>query len=111
MISAEIIVFGILFSLIAVFGNRANTIGLVALIVFILNIDSQVGNYPHWQQALYFSLGGVWYAILSLILYSLRPYRPIQQLLGECLMEIAITCKQRLCSMKKKSMKIKSTMS
>ena len=89
LIGAEIIVFGILFSLIAVFGNRANTIGLVALIVFILNIDSQVGNYPHWQQALYFCIGGVWYAILSLILYSLRPYRLIQQLLGECLMEIS----------------------
>jgi uncharacterized membrane protein (TIGR01666 family) len=89
MIGVEIIVFGIFFSLIAVYGNRANSIGLIALLVFILNIDSPAGNQPLWQQAFYFTIGGVWYAILSLTLYTLRPYRLIQQLLGECLMEIA----------------------
>src|SRR5215213_9537538 len=39
MIGVEIMVLGLFLSLIAVYGNRTNTIGLVALIVFILNID------------------------------------------------------------------------
>ena len=89
MIGVEIIVFGLFFSLIAVYGNRANTIGLIALIAFILNIDATQGTQPLLQQTLHITIGGVWYTLLSLTLYTLRPYRPIQQLLGECLMETA----------------------
>jgi uncharacterized membrane protein (TIGR01666 family) len=95
MIGMEIIIFGIFFSLIAVYGNRANTIGLIALIVFILNIDADQGRQPLLQQAAYITIGGIWYALLSLVLYTLRPYRPIQQLLGECLMETAAYLRMR----------------
>lgn len=94
MIGVEIIVLGILFSLIAVYGNRANTIGLIGLIVFILNIDPSMHSRP-LQHGLYLTIGGAWYALLSLTLYTLRPYRPIQQLLGECLMETAIYLRTR----------------
>ncbi len=88
LIIVELIVFGLIFSLIGVFGNRSNSIGLIALLVFILNVDlPRVQN--HLEQAAYFLAGGLWYALLSLVLYTLRPYRPIQQMLGECLMEIA----------------------
>ena len=88
LILPEIIVFGFTFSIIGVFGNRATSIGIVALLVFILNIDfSNDSNVL--RQALFFVAGGAWYAVLSLALYNIRPYRPIEQLLGECLMEIA----------------------
>ncbi|WP_276481686.1 FUSC family protein [Paraflavitalea pollutisoli] len=88
-ISAEIIIFGLLFSLVGVYGNRVNAIGLIALLVFIFNVDSHLASANIWRDALWFSVGGIWYAILSLTLYSLRPYKPIQQLLGENLMGIA----------------------
>lgn len=94
MIGVEIIVLGFFFSLIAVYGNRANTIGLVALIVFILNMDPTQHLKP-LQQGLYLTIGGAWYALLSLLLYTLRPYRLIQQLLGECLMETAVFLRTR----------------
>ncbi|HEY0676961.1 MAG TPA: FUSC family membrane protein [Chitinophagaceae bacterium] len=94
MISIEIVLFGLFFSLIAVYGNRANTIGLIALIVFILNIDSTQNPEPLWH-GLFITIGGVWYALLSLALHTLRPYRPIQQLLGECLMETGIYLRTR----------------
>ncbi|MGB8193853.1 MAG: FUSC family membrane protein, partial [Chitinophagaceae bacterium] len=94
MIGIEIAVFGLLFSLIAVYGNRANTLGLMALIVFILNIDS-TATQPLLKQVLYITIGGTWYALLSLALHTLRPYRPIQQLLGELLMETAIFLRTR----------------
>jgi uncharacterized membrane protein (TIGR01666 family) len=94
MIGVEIILFGIFFSLIAIYGNRANSIGLIALIVFILNIDAS-NQQPVLQQALYITIGGAWYAVLSLSLHTLRPYRPIQQLLGELLMETAVYLRTR----------------
>jgi uncharacterized membrane protein (TIGR01666 family) len=89
LIGVEIIAFGMLFSLAGVYGNRVNSIGLIALLVFIFNIDSHLASSNIWRDAAWFTIGGVWYALLSLTLYTLRPYKPIQQLLGESLMEIA----------------------
>jgi uncharacterized membrane protein YccC len=89
MIGVEIIVLGMLFSLIAIYGNRANTIGLMALVVFILNIDPSLHSKP-LQHGLHLAIGGAWYALLSLTLYTIRPYRPIPQWLGECLMDTAM---------------------
>jgi uncharacterized membrane protein (TIGR01666 family) len=94
MIGVEIIVFGIFFSLIGIYGNRATSIGLIALIVFILNIDSSLHQEP-LQRGWQIAAGGVWYALMSLALHTLRPYRPIQQLLGECLMETAVYLRTR----------------
>ncbi|MEP7257399.1 MAG: FUSC family membrane protein [Flavitalea sp.] len=87
LIGIEIIFFGIFLSLIGVYGLRASSLGLVALIVFILNVDSSFGSADIIQRAVNYVIGGVWYALLSLSLYSLRPYKPVQQLLGECLMK------------------------
>src|SRR5258706_2078423 len=40
-IAVAIIVFGMFFSLLGIYGNRANSIGLIAVLVFIFNIDSK----------------------------------------------------------------------
>ncbi len=94
LIGTEIILFGLFFSLAGVYGNRANSIGSIALLVFIFNIDAHLSPGGASMKdilinAAYFTAGGLWYAILSLVLHTLRPYKPIQQLLGECLMETA----------------------
>ncbi|WP_220399519.1 FUSC family membrane protein [Filimonas effusa] len=89
LIGFEIIVFGLFFTLIGIYGNRISSIGLIALLVFIFNIDSHLEDHSIWNDALLFTAGGVWYALLSLLLYSLRPFRLIQQLMGECLIDTA----------------------
>lgn len=101
LIGIEIIVFGILFSLIAIFGNRANSIGLIALIVFILHVDKNQPATHILLQGVFLVTGGLWYAALSLILYTLRPYRAVQQLLGECLMEMSAYFNRRALFYKK----------
>ncbi|MDB5229930.1 MAG: hypothetical protein JWN76_735 [Chitinophagaceae bacterium] len=88
LIAAEILIFGMAFSLLAVYGNRFNSVGIIALFTFIIHIESHGHLDFAVQQGLSFTYGGIWYAILSLTLTTLRPYKPIQQLLGECLMEI-----------------------
>ena len=41
LITIAIIIFAMFFSLIGIYGNRANSVGLIALVVFIFNIDSK----------------------------------------------------------------------
>lgn len=77
------------FSIIGVYGNRVNSIGVSALLIMVLNIDR---NYEGWDtmlNALYILAGGVWYMLLSLVLYGFRPYKLVQQALGDCIMSTA----------------------
>lgn len=84
----EIVVFGMFFSLVGVYGNRINSIGLIALLVFIFNIDDHLSGDKVLKTALIFSAGGIWYLFLFIILTKLRPYKLIQQLLGENFAEL-----------------------
>lgn len=89
LITLFIILFGMFFSLIGIYGNRANSVGLVALLVFIFNIDSKASFGSPWFNALLFTAGGACYFVMSLSLHRLRPYRYIQLQLGESLRSIA----------------------
>ncbi len=84
-----IILFGMFFSLIGIYGNRANSVGLIALLVFIFNIDSKASFGSVWFNGLLFTAGGACYFVMSLILHRLRPYRYIQLQLGESLRAIS----------------------
>src|SRR5204862_5540490 len=70
-----IVVFGMFFSLIGIYGVRANAVGLVALLVFIFNIDSKASFGSPWFNGLLFTAGGACYFLISLVLHRLRPYR------------------------------------
>jgi uncharacterized membrane protein (TIGR01666 family) len=85
----EIIVFGMFFSLIGVYGNRIISIGTIALYVFVFGFDTHHKGIFILYNALWFTAGGAWYLILAFSLYKLKPYKIIQQLLGENLAEIS----------------------
>ncbi|HWB25026.1 MAG TPA: FUSC family membrane protein [Chitinophagaceae bacterium] len=89
LIITEIVLFGMFFSLLGVYGSRANSIGLIALLVFIFNIDAHAGSRGVLKTALLFSGGGLLYTVIALLQNTLRPYKLIQQLLGECIIETA----------------------
>ena len=78
-----------LFSMIAVFGNRANSIGVSALLVMVLNIDRHHQGWEVMMNAAYILTGAVWYMLLSLLVYGFRPYKLAQQALGDCIMATA----------------------
>ncbi len=84
-----IVLFGMFFSLIGIYGTRANSVGLIALLVFIFNIDSKASFGSAWFNGLLFTAGGACYFVMSLILHRLRPYRYIQLQLGESLRAIS----------------------
>jgi len=79
-----VFVFCFIFSMMGVYGTRATSIGVNALLVMVLNIDRPQPGWESLVNALYILAGGVWYTALSLLLYSFRPYKLVQQALGEC---------------------------
>lgn len=89
LLAIELTLLGFFLSFIGIYGNRASSVGLIAIIVMVLNIDVHHAQERVIQDALFMLAGGVWYMLLSLILYSLRPYRLIQQALGECIISTA----------------------
>ncbi|HVZ55205.1 MAG TPA: FUSC family membrane protein [Chitinophagaceae bacterium] len=89
LLGLVIALFCFLFSLIAVYGSRAISVGVAALLVMVLNIDRSYRGWELLQHSLYILAGGLWYTGLSLLLYGFRPYRLLQQALGECIMGTA----------------------
>ncbi|HXB91087.1 MAG TPA: FUSC family membrane protein [Puia sp.] len=77
------------FSLIGIYGNRASSIGVNAMLVMVLNIDRSHQGWDILINAAYVFAGGAWYTILSLLLYSFRPYKLTQQALGDCIQATA----------------------
>lgn len=81
-----IIVFCFVFCMIGVFGARAISVGVAALLIMVLTIDRPMTGKELLFHVLYLAAGGMWYMLLSLILYSIRPYKLTQQALGECIL-------------------------
>ncbi len=77
------------FSIIAVYGSRVTSIGTAGLLVMVLSTNKPGYGWGILLNALYVSAGGLWYMILSLVLYHVRPYKLIQQALGDCIMSTA----------------------
>ena len=84
-----VVVFCFVFSLMSIYGNRASSIGVNALLVMVLNIDRHQQGWHILINAAYVLAGGVWYTVLSLLLYSFRPYKLVQQALGDCVQATA----------------------
>lgn len=80
-----VFIFCFVFSMMGIYGNRASSIGVNALLVMVLNIDRPHHGWESLINALYILAGGAWYTVLSLLLYSFRPYKLIQQALGDCI--------------------------
>ena len=79
-----------IFSMISVYGSRASSVGSAVLLVMVLSIDRRHGVDRYHTEVLYNALyilaGGVWYMLMSLLLYRVRPYKLAQQALGDCIL-------------------------
>ena len=81
--------FTFIFSMLYVYGNRAASIGVAALLVMTLGIGDIRPLNEMLLYAVYIFLGGCWYAALSLSLYRIMPYRLARQSLAECMYGLA----------------------
>ncbi len=75
------------FTMFAVFGARASSIGISVLLIMILRMDSVSPAKAVFIDSLLILAGGVWYMLLALLLYLVKPYRQAQRALGNCIHE------------------------
>jgi uncharacterized membrane protein (TIGR01666 family) len=85
----EITVFGFIFSLFTVYGNRAASVGSAALLSMVFMLGKDIAPDEIWLFAAMLAAGGLWYLIFSLAFFGIRPYRAAQQALGENIGDIA----------------------
>ncbi len=88
-LGAEILLFSFFFSMFAIYGSRATSVGTAALLIMILMIDRPMDATGVVRESILVLSGSVWYSIISLLASRLQPYRLAQQALGQCIHEIA----------------------
>lgn len=86
----ELLVFTFLFSMLAAYGPRAAAVGTTAMLIIFLNIEPPEGGHSIVEYSAFITLGSGWYALLSLSLTQVMPYRLAQQELAEAVREIAV---------------------
>ncbi|MBK0381044.1 FUSC family protein [Mucilaginibacter segetis] len=88
-LGSEIFLFSFLFSMLAVYGNRAASIGTSALLIMILMMDKEASPSQVPVISLIILSGGLWYMAFSLLFFRIRPYRAAQQTLAENIADIS----------------------
>lgn len=86
---------GFVFSMLTVYGVRSSAVGIAALLMIVLSLQSPPHGKDIWIHAGYTLAGGTWYMLYSLALYRLRPYKFIQQVLGDYIQDVAVYLRSR----------------
>lgn len=89
VLAAEILLFSFFFSMFAIWGNRAASVGTAALLIMILMLDRPLDTAGVLEESGLVLAGSIWYTIISLLVSQLRPYLLAKQALGQCIHEIA----------------------
>ncbi|HLW49532.1 MAG TPA: FUSC family membrane protein [Sphingobacteriaceae bacterium] len=90
LLLAGIIIISFSYSMFAVYGARAATIGAMGMLAMILNTDTLEGSLlTILEHTLYILIGGAWYLIMSVSVTQVRPFRLAQQELSESIHNVA----------------------
>ncbi|HVF98129.1 MAG TPA: FUSC family protein, partial [Flavisolibacter sp.] len=89
LLGIEVAAVTFFFSMFVVYGARATAVGNTAVLIMILTMDQPIERSGVLTHAGLILGGGLFYFLMSLLLYRLRPYRTAQRALGECIREIA----------------------
>lgn len=77
-------------SMLLVYGNRGGNIGTACMLVMVSILGENVEGAGHAiVNCLLILLGSVWYGFLALLLWQVRPYLSVQQILSECIIDTA----------------------
>ncbi|GAB4024299.1 FUSC family protein [Spirosoma koreense] len=85
----EVLLFSFFFSMFAIYGNRATSVGTAALLIMILMLDRPMDAKGVLLESGLVLAGSLWYSTISLLASGLQPYRLAQQALGQCIHEMA----------------------
>lgn len=77
------------FSMLGVFGARATSVGLAAILVLVLQSHYKYHGWEIFKNAFLLAAGSGWYLLLSMVLYTIWPYKLAQQALGDYILSCA----------------------
>ncbi|MCW3161555.1 FUSC family protein [Chryseobacterium oryctis] len=89
LVFAEIIVFGMFFSLIGVYGQRLAAVGSLSLVVLAIFIDGHLTGANILKSLLIFTSGCIWFLLIFLIVTTIQPYKLAGQMIGENYLQLA----------------------
>lgn len=88
-LGTEIVVLAFFFSMFTVYGNRAASVGTACLLIMILMMEKALKPDEILGYSATILAGSIWYTLLSITFFSIRPYRAAQQALGENILDVA----------------------
>jgi len=89
LVFTEIIVFGIFFSLIGVYGQRLAAVGSLSLVVLAIFIDGHLTGANIFKSLLIFASGCIWFLLIFLVVTTIQPYKLASQMIGENYLQLA----------------------
>ncbi|WP_394665064.1 FUSC family membrane protein [uncultured Chryseobacterium sp.] len=89
LVFAEIIIFGMFFSLIGVYGQRLAAVGSLSLVVLAIFIDGHLTGTNIFKSLLIFASGCTWFLLIFLVVTTIQPYKLASQMIGENYLQLA----------------------
>ncbi|MCD0455433.1 FUSC family protein [Chryseobacterium sp. LC2016-27] len=89
LVLLEVIVFGMFFSLIGVYGQRLAAVGSLALVVLAIFIDGHLTGANILKSLVIFAAGCIWFLLIFLIVTTIQPYKLASQMIGENYLQLA----------------------
>lgn len=89
LIFIEIIIFGMFFTMLGVYGQRLAAVGGLSLVVFSIFIDGHLSGDHALKSVLIFTAGCIWFFLVFLVVTKLQPYKLPGQMIGENYLQLA----------------------
>lgn len=89
LVVIEILVFGILLTMIGVYGQRLAAVGALAMVVLSIFIDPHLSGDSLPKALLILLAGSSWFVVVYLLVYKIQPYKLASQMIGENYLELA----------------------
>lgn len=84
-----IIILGLAFSLVGIYGQRLMAIGSLSLVVFSIFLDGHLIGENLLKSIVIYTLGSLWFVLVFLVMSKLQPYKLAGQMIGENYLQLA----------------------
>ncbi len=85
----ELFIFGILFTMIGVYGQRFAVMGSISLVIIAIFIDGDFAHSHLWKNMLIFAAGCFWYVLIFMTMVTIQPNKLAGQMIGENYLRLA----------------------
>lgn len=89
LVLLEIVVFGMFFSMIGVYGQRLAAVGSLSLVVLAIFIDGHLTGANIFKSLAIFGAGCIWFLLIFLVVTTIQPYKLASQMIGENYLQLA----------------------